>query len=72
MEAYWREMGTDALALANLAESDIISTLSKVAPVITVYVLVVAPLFARNAVRRRHYDLYNANNQFVFSHASWK
>ena len=31
-----REMGTDALALANLAESDIISTLSKVAPVITV------------------------------------
>ena len=30
------EMGIDALALANLAESDIILTLSKVAPVIIV------------------------------------
>ena len=31
-----REMGIDALALANLAESDIILILSKVVPVITV------------------------------------
>ena len=30
-----REMGIDALVLANLAESDIILTLSQVAPVIT-------------------------------------
>ena len=73
----WRHIGSemviDALALANLAESDIILTLSKVAPVITVSMYSWWCQFLHgNAVRRRHYGLYNVNNQCVFSHASWK
>ena len=73
----WRrigcEMGIDALALANLVESDIILTLSKVAPVITVSMYSLWRHFLHgNAIRRRHYGLYNVNNQCVFSHASWK
>ena len=63
-----REMGIDALALANLAESDIILILSKVAPVITVSMYSWWRHFSDgNAVRRRHYGLYNVNNQCVFS-----
>ena len=73
----WRrigsEMGIDALALANLTESDIILTLSKVAPVITVPMYSWWRHFSHgNAVQRRRYGLYNVNNQCVFSHASWK
>ncbi len=50
----------DALALANLAESDIIFTLSKVATVIIVSMYSWWRHFSHgNAVRRRHYGLYN-------------
>ena len=67
-----REMGIDALALAKLAESDIILTLSKVAIFIAVSMYSWRHFLHGNVIRRRHYGLYNVNNQCVFSHSSWK
>ena len=63
----------DALTLANLVESDAILILSKVAIVVTVSMYSSWRHFSHgNAARRRHYGLYNVNNECVFSHASWK
>ena len=68
-----REMGMEAPTLANLAESDAILILSQVATVVTVSMYSWWRHFWHgNAVRRRNYDLYNVNNECVFSHASWK
>ena len=58
-----REMSMDALTLVNLAESDAILILSKVATVVTVSMYSWWRHFLhRNAVRWRHYVFYNVNN----------
>ena len=62
-----REMGMDAFTLVSLAESEAILILSKVATVAIVSMYSWWRHFWHgNAVQRRHYDLYNVNNECIF------